>query len=116
MWLQEPRLEERSKREAEQAALPPVDPLDISGKSAESVVIEYRLTISRAKIVSAIVIVLGLPILLPLTAYSHGSSGNARTVRSSRAADGSGSRPSQFLKIRHSNGRFQEKQPIHRSV
>lgn len=60
----ESRLEERSKREAEQAALPPVDPLELSGKSAESVAREYRLTITRAKIVSAIVIVLWLPNLL----------------------------------------------------
>ena len=60
----ESRLEEESKREAEQAALPPANPLDLSGKSAESVVFEYGSMMSRAKVVTAIVIVLWLPNLL----------------------------------------------------
>lgn len=60
----ESRLEEESKHESEQAALPPVNPLDLSGKSAESVVFEYRSMMSRTKVVSAIVAVLWLPNLL----------------------------------------------------
>ena len=58
----ESRVAEQAKAEAE--AVPPSDPLEISGKTAESVISEYESTLIRAKVVSGIGILLLLPNVL----------------------------------------------------
>ena len=55
---------EQAKAEAERETVPAPDPLDISGKTAESVISEYKSTLVRAKVVSSIGILLFLPNVL----------------------------------------------------